>query len=107
MTGEHPSDEQGSHREERLPSRAKWVLAGFLAVAAFFLVTEHRAHLLGWLPWLILLACPLMHLFHGHGGHGSHEGRGGGRAPDEAASPPGSAHRHGHHHGDELESKRS
>ena len=25
--------------------RAKWVLLGFLAIAAFFLVTEHRAHL--------------------------------------------------------------
>jgi hypothetical protein len=22
------------------------------------------------LPYLLLLACPLMHLFHGHGGHG-------------------------------------
>jgi hypothetical protein len=48
------------------------MLAGFLAIAAFFLLTEHRAHLLGILPFLLLLACPLMHLFHhaGHGGHG-------------------------------------
>jgi len=46
-----------------------------LAVAAFFLFTEHRAHLLGYLPYLIFLACPLMHLFHhgGHGGHGGHQ----------------------------------
>jgi len=35
----------------------------FLAVAAFYLVTEHRAHLLGWLPYLVFLLCPLMHLF--------------------------------------------
>lgn len=42
--------------------------AGFLAVAAFFLTTEHRAHLFGLLPFLLLLACPLLHVF-GHGGH--------------------------------------
>jgi hypothetical protein len=47
------------------------VLIGFMAVAGFFLITEHRAHLFGVLPFLLLLACPLMHLFHhGHGGHG-------------------------------------
>lgn len=36
----------------------------------FYLVTEHQAHLYGALPYLILLACPLMHLFmhRGHGG---------------------------------------
>src|SRR3546814_7692741 len=45
------------------------VLAGFLVIAGFFLILEHRAHLLGWLPFLILLLCPLMHIFM-HGGHG-------------------------------------
>ena len=36
--------------------------------AGFFLVTEHAAHLYGALPFLLLLACPLMHYFHhGHG----------------------------------------
>ena len=51
-----------------------------LAVAAYFLFEEHRVHMLGALPWLLLLACPLMHLFmhHGHGGHG--EPRDGGEA---------------------------
>jgi hypothetical protein len=49
----------------------RWVFGGFIAVAAFFLLTEHRAHVLGVLPYLLLAACPLMHLFmhHGHGGH--------------------------------------
>jgi hypothetical protein len=53
-------------------------LCAFLAIAAFFLWTEHRAHLLGVLPWLLLAVCPLMHLFmhSGHGGHGDHRGRG-------------------------------
>jgi hypothetical protein len=52
-------------------SRAGVVLLGFVAVAGFYLATEHTAHLLGALPFLIFLACPLMHLFmhHGHGGH--------------------------------------
>ena len=50
----------------------------FLGIIAFFLFTEHRAHLFGVLPYLLLLACPLMHLFHGgHGGHhGGHEAEG-------------------------------
>lgn len=39
-----------------------------------FLLTEHLAHVVGALPFLLLLACPLMHVFmHGsHGGHGHH-----------------------------------
>ena len=46
------------------------VLCGFLLIGAFFLLTEHTAHVFGALPYLLLLACPLMHLFmhHGHGG---------------------------------------
>jgi len=43
------------------------------AVGGFYLVTEHTAHLFGALPYLVVLACPLMHIFmhrgHGHGGH--------------------------------------
>ena len=53
-------------------SRSTWVLIGFLAVAAYFLFSEHRAHFISYLPFLLLAACPLMHLFHGHGGHGKH-----------------------------------
>ena len=55
----------------RLPFKV--VLIGFLLVAAFFLITEHTAHTFGALPFLLLLACPVMHfLHHGHGGHGGH-----------------------------------
>ncbi len=54
--------------------QSKFVLIVFLAIAGYFLVTEHSAHLalaIPYLPWL-LLACPLMHFImpHGHGGHG-------------------------------------
>jgi len=51
-------------------TRSGFVLIGFLAIAGFFLVTEHQAHVLGALPFILLALCPLMHLFHGHGGHG-------------------------------------
>lgn len=44
----------------------------FLVIAAFFLWEEHKAHILGALPYLLLLACPFIHLFmhrgHKHGG---------------------------------------
>ena len=58
--------------------RISWSL-GFCvlaAVAAFFLWEEHRAHILGALPYLLLLLCPLMHfLMHrGHSGHSSGHG---------------------------------
>ncbi len=49
------------------------VLCGFLAIAAFFLLTEHKAHMFGALPYLLLAACPLMHIFMHHG-HGHHHG---------------------------------
>lgn len=54
--------------------RSRWVLWGFLAVAAFFLWSEHRAHVMGLLPYLLFLACPLMHLFHHHGHRHRHSG---------------------------------
>lgn len=41
-------------------------------VIAFYVLREHWSHALGALPYLLLLACPLLHLFHGHGGHGGH-----------------------------------
>jgi hypothetical protein len=56
----------------RPPGAARLALVGFFAVAGFFLLTEHRAHVFGALPYLLLLACPLLHLFmhrgHRHGG---------------------------------------
>lgn len=78
-----------------LTGRAPLVFLGFLAIGAFLLLAEHRAHLpgiFGYLPWLLLLACPLLHVFMhgGHGGHGSHGGSGDG----SAGSPGPEPHRH-------------
>ena len=61
----------------------------FGAAALYFLLKEHRAHFFGALPFLVLLACPLMHVFM-HGGHGSHGGHGGGKqAADRPADKSG------------------
>lgn len=61
------------------PGIPTWIgLCAFLAIAAFFLWAEHRAHILGVLPYLLLAACPIIHLFmhRSHGGHGAgHGGR--------------------------------
>lgn len=71
------SELEGHPQGSLLTSRAGLVLLGFLVIGAALLITEHRAHDLGALVWLLLLACPLMHLFlhHGHGGDGGHAGQ--------------------------------
>lgn len=53
-------------------STAALVVLSFLLVGGFLLLTEHRSHVLGIFPYLLLLACPLLHLFHGHDGHRRH-----------------------------------
>jgi hypothetical protein len=45
------------------------LVVAVLSAALFWLLREHWGHVAGYLPYLLLLACPLMHLFHGHGGH--------------------------------------
>ncbi|MBI2741648.1 MAG: DUF2933 domain-containing protein [Rhodospirillales bacterium] len=67
------------------------VLIAFMAIGGFLLLTEHRAHVLGVLPFLLLLVCPLMHLFmhHGHGHHGQR---------DDAAADDGHAQHGGGPH---------
>jgi hypothetical protein len=66
-------------------------LLAFLAIAAFFLFTEHRAHFFGILPYLLLIACPLLHLFM-HGKHGGH-GEGGGDRSDTRKDSHEGGHR--------------
>lgn len=67
-----------THSQQNKPppfwrSRYTVGLLVFGAVATYFLLSEHRAHFIGGLPFLLLLACPFMHIFmhHGHDGHGS------------------------------------
>ncbi|MBK7961778.1 MAG: DUF2933 domain-containing protein [Bdellovibrionales bacterium] len=47
----------------------KW---GAIAIITYYLLTEHRAHMIAYFPYLFLLACPLMHFFM-HGSHGNHQ----------------------------------
>lgn len=58
---------------EWLKSRQGIVFLAFAAIAIFFLWEEHKAHILGVLPFALLLLCPLLHLFM-HGGHGGSHG---------------------------------
>ena len=75
---EHPSGHRDGHHSEPAPSfwksPAGICLLAVAAVAGYFLLAEHRAHLAGWLPYILLALCPLMHIFM-HGGHG-HDGHG-------------------------------
>jgi len=87
-----------------LSTRSGFILLCFLAIIGFLLFTEHRAHVLGFLPYGLLLLCPLLHLFH-HGGHGGHGQHGQNRPnADELVRPwEGSQERHdashaGHRH---------
>ena len=68
----------GSYLRGFLVSRSGLLLLGGLAVAGYLLWSEHKTHvsaIVPYLPWLLLLACPLMHLFmhRGHGGHRRHD----------------------------------
>ena len=75
---DHAQRHQGPQSESGFwMSRAFLVCVAFLIIAGFLLWTEHLAHALGFLPYLLILACPLMHIFMhgGHGGHGGHRDR--------------------------------
>jgi hypothetical protein len=72
------------------PIKTLAILA-FAAALVFLFFGEHRVHMLGWLPFLLLLACPLLHMtmHSGHGGHGGHGG------PDKSdPSGPEAPHQH-------------
>ena len=66
-----------------LRSRSGLILIAFLVIAAFFLVTEHRAHLFGLLPYALLVLSLLLLLFirqgqnsnNTHDNHHSEEGK--------------------------------
>jgi Protein of unknown function (DUF2933) len=59
-----------------LGSTAGLVICLALAAVGGWLLWSHTGHVLLALPYLLLLACPLMHLMHrGHGRHGSHHGK--------------------------------
>ena len=80
---DHPGYRERPQEGMSTKAKAGLILVGFLAIAGALLFTEHRAHVLGLLIWLPLLACPLMHFFM-HGGHVHHHG--GGRPNDSRSA---------------------
>jgi Protein of unknown function (DUF2933) len=86
-------NEQSQSHQDVAGRRIKQEFVLFAIIGGFFIVAEHRAHLIPYLPWLFLAACPLMHVFmhHGHGGHGSGDEvdrqRSAASGPGQAASP--------------------
>ncbi len=85
--------EAARHDDSTLRLRAKSVFLAFALIGGFFLLAEYRAHVLPWLPWLFLAACPLMHLFmhHGHRRPDHPGGPGASRRGPSADTTPGSA----------------
>ena len=62
-------------KKENWFKRHKWLTFVVLGIIVFFLIAEHRQHILfvlPYLPFLIILACPLLHIFM-HGKHKHHE----------------------------------
>jgi hypothetical protein len=64
-----------SEHHNNLPVSKGTIIACIVLVTVGFLVyTGHTAHLLGFAPYLFILACPLMHVFM-HGGRHHHSGK--------------------------------
>ena len=86
----HDHSQNGSEPKGFWSSRYAIGLLVMGAAAAYFLVSEHRAHFFAALPFLLLLACPLMHVFMhgGHGGHGGHAGHADPQQSRPAAEAP-------------------
>lgn len=54
-----------------LSSKLGWAVTTAFALLGAYLLWNHTGHIALALPYLFLLACPLMHVFgHGHGHHG-------------------------------------
>lgn len=49
----------------------RYAMIGVFAFGVALLASQHLQHIVGILPYLLLLSCPLMHLF-GHGHHHGH-----------------------------------
>lgn len=79
--------------ENRIESRSFWrtgwgiALCIFVAIAALAFILEHRLHALQWLPFALLLACPLLHVFMHRGHHHGESTRKGAKTDQEKEMP--------------------
>lgn len=69
----HPPQNEKMEHQDKNKTGLNWrwgvALTIFVLAIGFFLFSEHRAHLFGFLPYPLLLGCLFMHFFM-HGGHG-------------------------------------
>lgn len=78
----HDHDQRGAGQTGQTGQTSFWRslfavgLLFFGAVSLYFLLSEHWAHFLDALPYVLLLSCPLMHVFmhNDHRGHGDGHG---------------------------------
>jgi hypothetical protein len=66
-----PQAEGKSWRARLIGTPLGWALSLAVAALGVYLLVAHTGHLFAALPYLLLVACPLMHLF-GHGSHKHH-----------------------------------
>ena len=88
------------HKHETRNSRLKLFFIAFALIGGFFLIAEHQAHVLPYLPWLLLGGCVFMHMFmhggHSHGGNAPRGVRSAGLIESSVTTPPvDTSHRHG------------
>ena len=87
-----------THQPTRAERVSRQVFIVFAVLALAFLLLEHTAHVLGALPFLILLACPLLHVFmhggHSHGGGDSSQDTSERRDADESSQQNPTHHHH-------------
>ena len=68
---DHADGKQTAERDYFASMRFSIVLLGFFIIVGVLLFTEHRAHALGALFYILPFVCVFMHMFM-HGGHGDH-----------------------------------
>lgn len=72
--------DEHSRQRNWLNSRRLVMLCAAVAIVGGVLLTGHSNHLIEFLPYLLLLACPFMHFFmhrrHGSDDQDAHDGRG-------------------------------
>ena len=87
MDSQHHDDRLHAHTPHTWRRPVVLALASAALLIAFYALREHWGHVLGILPYLVLLACPLMHFLHGHGGRGHRHRDGQAEAPSEPPQP--------------------
>lgn len=98
MSNQMSDSDSHQHNNSWLFSRTGIATIGALAVLGFLVYTGHSAHLLGFLPYLFILACPLMHVFMHGGHHNHHSADNGGKAESHSHDD-----HHDHHSVDDSE----